>query len=98
MGDLAGYTYGIVHEKVSDEDRVSTRYGADLLQAARTYLRHPSVIGHLSPNDTRRAATRKSQRRSRATISPSASQRTDRRTRVDRERSPADDRSQHAFS
>jgi zinc protease len=53
IGDLAGYTYGIVHEKIADEDqRLDALTGADLLAAARKYLSHPTVIGHLSPNDT----------------------------------------------
>jgi zinc protease len=53
LGALAGYTYGIVHEKVGDEDsRLDALTDADVLQAARTYLRHPTVVGHLSPNDT----------------------------------------------
>ena len=53
LGALAGYTYGIVHEKVGDEDaRLDGLTDADILQVARTYLRHPTVVGHLSPNDT----------------------------------------------
>jgi zinc protease len=51
IGDLAGYTYGIVREKLGNEDaRLDALTGDDLLAAARTYLRHPTVIGHLSPN------------------------------------------------
>lgn len=53
LGNLAGYTYGIVHEKVGDEDaRLNALTDADVVQAARKYLSHPTVIGHLSPNDT----------------------------------------------
>ncbi len=53
IGDLAGYTYGIVRERVSDEDdRLDALTGADLLAAARKYLSRPTVVGHLSPNDS----------------------------------------------
>lgn len=51
MADLAGYTYGIVGERVNDEDkRLAALTPADLLAAAKTYLRTPTVIGHLRPN------------------------------------------------
>lgn len=51
IGDLAGYTYGIVGEKISDEDsRLAALTGKDLLAAAREYLSRPTVVGHLSPN------------------------------------------------
>jgi zinc protease len=51
IGDLAGYTYGIVGEKISDEDsRLAALTGSDLLAAAREYLSRPTVVGHLSPN------------------------------------------------
>ena len=50
-GDLAGYTYGIVKERDSDEDaRLAALTPADLLAAARTYLAAPNVVGHLTPN------------------------------------------------
>lgn len=53
IGDLAGYTYGIVHEKIADEDaRLDALTPASLLLIARTYLSHPTVVGHLSPNDS----------------------------------------------
>ena len=53
IGDLAGYTYGIVGERISDEDdRLAALTGADLVSAARTYLREPTVVGRLSPNDS----------------------------------------------
>lgn len=53
IGDLAGYTYGIVHERLGDEDaRLAAVTGASLLAAARTYLSRPTVVGHLSPNDS----------------------------------------------
>ncbi|HVA32730.1 MAG TPA: pitrilysin family protein, partial [Candidatus Baltobacteraceae bacterium] len=52
IGDLAGYTYGIVGERIADEDnRLSALTGADLLAATRKYLSRPTVIGHLRPND-----------------------------------------------
>jgi zinc protease len=51
IGDLAGYTYGIVGEKISGEDsRLAALTASDLLEAARTYLSRPTVVGHLSPN------------------------------------------------
>jgi zinc protease len=53
IGDLAGYTYGIVHERVADEDRrLAALTSDDLLAATRQYLSRPTVIGHLSPNDS----------------------------------------------
>ena len=62
IGDLAGYTYGIVRERLADEDhRLDALTGEDLLAAARTYLSRPSVVGRLSPNDTPpRGASQKS--------------------------------------
>jgi zinc protease len=53
IGDLAGYTYGIVDERISDEDsRLEALTGNDLVAAVRTYLSRPTVVGHLSPNDS----------------------------------------------
>jgi zinc protease len=53
IGDLAGYTYGIVGERISDEDaRLEAITESDLLATARTYLSHPTVVGHLSPNES----------------------------------------------
>ncbi|MDQ2991959.1 MAG: insulinase family protein, partial [Candidatus Eremiobacteraeota bacterium] len=52
-GGLAGYTYGIVGEKVKDEDgRIAALTPADLTAAAAKYLSRPTVVGHLRPNDT----------------------------------------------
>ncbi|HEX3458827.1 MAG TPA: pitrilysin family protein [Candidatus Baltobacteraceae bacterium] len=52
IGSLAGYTYGIVGERISDEDsRLVALTGSDLVAATRTYLSKPTVVGHLSPND-----------------------------------------------
>jgi len=51
LTDLVGYTYGIVRERVEDEDRrLSAITAASLLHTARTYLANPAVVGHLSPN------------------------------------------------
>jgi zinc protease len=51
IGSLAGYTYGIVGEKIGAEDsRLAALTGADLLDAARTYMSRPNVVGHLTPN------------------------------------------------
>ena len=50
---MAGYTYGIVGEKISDEDtRLAALSGDDLLAAARKYLSRPTVVGHLTPNES----------------------------------------------
>ena len=50
--DLVGYTYGIVGERDRDEDsRLMTLSPQTLLDAARTYLSTPNVVGHLTPND-----------------------------------------------
>lgn len=52
IGDLAGYTYGIVGEKIGAEDqRLAALTGDDLLAAARKYLSKPTVVGHLRPNE-----------------------------------------------
>jgi zinc protease len=49
IGDLAGYTYGIVGEKVHDEDdRLDAITPESLLNVTRTYLSRPTVIGHLN--------------------------------------------------
>jgi zinc protease len=51
IADLAGYTYGIVGERIADEDhRLAALDGASLLTTARTYLSRPTVIGQLDPN------------------------------------------------
>ena len=53
IGSLAGYTYGIVGEKISNEDaRLAALTGDDLVAATRTYLRRPTVVGHLTPNES----------------------------------------------
>jgi zinc protease len=50
--DLVGYTYGIVGERDRDEDsRLAALTPQSLLDAARTYLSTPNVVGHLTPND-----------------------------------------------
>ncbi len=52
FGALAGYTYGIVGEKVADEDgRLNALTPADLTAAAAKYLAAPTVVGHLRPNE-----------------------------------------------
>ena len=52
-GDLVGYTYGVVGEKVHAEDaRLAALTPADLLAAARKYLATPNVVGHLRPSDS----------------------------------------------
>lgn len=51
IGDLAGYTYGIVGERVHDEDaRLAALTSDDVTAAAKRYLSAPTVVGHLRPN------------------------------------------------
>ena len=51
FGDLAGYTYGVVGERISGEDsRLAAVTPQSLLAAARIYLRAPTVVGHLRPS------------------------------------------------
>jgi zinc protease len=48
MGGLAGYTYGIVGEKVADEDaRLAALTPGSILDVTRRYLARPTVVGHL---------------------------------------------------
>ncbi len=52
IGDLAGYTYGVVGEKIGAEDaRLAAITPASLLSVARRYLHAPNVVGRLSPSD-----------------------------------------------
>jgi zinc protease len=54
IGDLAGYTYGIVGEKVQDEDdRLAALTPDDVTNTARKYLSTPTVVGHLRPTSSR---------------------------------------------
>jgi len=53
IGSLAGYTYGIVGEKIASEDeRLAALTGDDLVATARRYLSKPTVVGHLTPNES----------------------------------------------
>jgi len=53
IGSLAGYTYGIVGERISAEDsRLDALTESDLVAAARKYLSRPTVVGHLTPNES----------------------------------------------
>ncbi len=53
MGDLVGYTYGIVGEKIASEDsRLARLTAGDLQAATRKYLSRPTVVGHLTPNES----------------------------------------------
>ncbi|MHB8145877.1 MAG: M16 family metallopeptidase [Vulcanimicrobiaceae bacterium] len=61
IGDLAGYTYGIVGEKIQDEDaRLAALTPAAILAAAKTYLSKPTVVGHLLPNAGQPSGSQKS--------------------------------------
>jgi len=72
-GDLVGYTYGIVRERVADEDaRLAGLSGDDLLRAARRYLAVPTVVGHLRPTD---APARGSSQKTTAAVSDDFSSR-----------------------
>lgn len=60
-GDLAGYTYGVVRERNSDEDtRLAALTPQTVLQAARKYLAKPNVVGHLTPNSHPQNGSQKS--------------------------------------
>jgi zinc protease len=51
LAGLAGYTYGIVGERVSDEDnRLAALDGQSMLTIARKYLSQPTVVGRIDPN------------------------------------------------
>ena len=51
MAGLAGYTYGVVGERVSDEDnRLAALDAASMLAIAHKYLTQPTVIGRIDPN------------------------------------------------
>jgi zinc protease len=51
VAGLAGYTYGIVGERVSDEDnRLAALDAQSMLTVARKYLSQPTVIGQIDPN------------------------------------------------
>ena len=51
MGDLAGYTYGLVGEKINDEDaRLAALTPESIGDVMRTYFSKPTVIGHLRTN------------------------------------------------
>jgi zinc protease len=53
FGALVGYTYGIVGERISSEDqRLAALTPQDLDAALKRYLSHPTVVGHLRPNDS----------------------------------------------
>jgi len=61
IGDLAGYTYGIVNERISDEDaRLTAITPQSMLQITKTYLKSPTVIGHLNTNAQQRPNSDKS--------------------------------------
>ena len=48
IGDLAGYTYGLVGERINDEDtRLAALDEKAFLAIASTYLKKPTVVGHL---------------------------------------------------
>ncbi|MDQ6929952.1 MAG: insulinase family protein [Candidatus Eremiobacteraeota bacterium] len=51
LANIVGYTYGIVREKVADEDRrIAAITPASFTAVASKYLSAPTVVGHLSPN------------------------------------------------
>ncbi len=53
FGALVGYTYGVVGERISDEDkRLASLTPTDLDAALKRYMAHPTVVGHLRPSDT----------------------------------------------
>ena len=61
IGDLAGYTYGLVNERIQDEDdRLSALDPASILAVANTYLKTPTVIGHLRTRTDSMSGSQKS--------------------------------------
>ena len=59
--DLVGYTYGVIGERDRDEDsRLAALTPQALLDAAKTYLSAPNVVGHLTPNDRPAGGSQKS--------------------------------------
>ena len=53
LASIVGYTYGVVRERVIDEDtRLAALTPQSILDAARRYLSVPNVVGHLSPNSS----------------------------------------------
>ena len=61
MADLAGYTYGIVGERVNDEDaRLASITPQSLLDVTKTYLSRPTVVGDLRTSTQGRQGSDKS--------------------------------------
>lgn len=61
MGDLAGYTYGLVNEKIEDEDhRLSALDEKSILAIASTFLKKPTVVGHLRTRTDAMSGSQKS--------------------------------------
>ncbi|HVA28994.1 MAG TPA: insulinase family protein, partial [Candidatus Baltobacteraceae bacterium] len=73
LADLAGYTYGIVRERLSDEDaRIAAITPQSLLAVTKKYLSRPTVIGLLT---TDAQPQRQSSNKSSAAISDDFSKR-----------------------
>ncbi len=73
MGDLVGYTYGIVNERITDEDnRLAAITGQSLLDVTSKYLKTPTVIGILR---TKTESTKGNSEKSDATASDDFSKR-----------------------
>lgn len=73
MGDLAGYTYGIVGERIADEDnRLAGITSTSLQGVLARYLAHPTVVGILR---TRTQPAKGSSQKSDASISDDFSKR-----------------------
>ncbi|MBV8116605.1 MAG: insulinase family protein, partial [Candidatus Eremiobacteraeota bacterium] len=73
MGDLAGYTYGIVGERIANEDtRLQAITSQSLLDVTQTYLKTPTVVGILR---TKTQPARSASQKSDASISDDFSKR-----------------------
>ncbi len=73
MGDLAGYTYGIVGEKINDEDaRLAALTPQSILEIMRKYMSRPTVIGRLN---TQSGPPPSGSQKSNATVSDNFSKR-----------------------
>ncbi len=61
IGDLAGYTYGLVGEHINDEDaRLAALDENSIRDVAGKYLRKPTVVGHLRSQSDNAPGSQKS--------------------------------------
>jgi zinc protease len=61
IGDLAGYTYGLVGERINDEDtRLAALDEKSILAIASAYFKQPTVVGHLRTKTNSTSGSQKS--------------------------------------